>query len=277
MTVHEIVGNLWDFHDQGHWIAITTNVSVRRDGRAVMGRGVAREAARRYPELQAFLGKVILRSGGRVWPLVRWRIFTYPVKWRWHERADLNLIELSACELVSKVNGMQRQKLGGLGVDPDEKVYLVRPGCGNGGLTWAVVKPVIAPILDDRFVVVDWFYGIRLGAVGGTFMSRYEVKHSDKGLAFGRDHACGEFLMIWRRPTNPAERQKQDAMGPDPDEVLVDKDTLFDRDFDRPAMLRLIAKHGFTLDELQAAEEAVTRFPDLTAELVRINAEGLHG
>jgi hypothetical protein len=31
-------------------------------------------------------------------------------------------------------------------------------------------------------------------------MSRYEVIHEDKGLAFGKDHACGEFLMIWKRP-----------------------------------------------------------------------------
>ncbi len=36
-----------------------------------------------------------------------------------------------------------------------DKVYLVRPGCGNGQLKWEDVKPLIAPILDDRFIVVE--------------------------------------------------------------------------------------------------------------------------
>ena len=30
-------------------------------------------------------------------------------------------------------------------------------------------------------------------------MSRLEVLHDDKGLAFGKDHVCGDFLMIWKR------------------------------------------------------------------------------
>lgn len=35
----EAVGNLWDFHEQGKWIVITTNGSVNMAGYAVMGRG----------------------------------------------------------------------------------------------------------------------------------------------------------------------------------------------------------------------------------------------
>ena len=41
----ETSGNLWHFHTQGRWVVTTTNGSVRKDGCAVMGRGVAREAA----------------------------------------------------------------------------------------------------------------------------------------------------------------------------------------------------------------------------------------
>ena len=36
-----------------------------------------------------------------------------------------------------------------------DKVYMARPGCGNGQLKWEDVKPLIAPILDDRFIVVE--------------------------------------------------------------------------------------------------------------------------
>ena len=84
-------------------------------------------------------------------------------------------------------------------------------------------------------------------------MSRYEVKHEDKGLAFGNDHACGEFLMIWQRPTDPKERNAQDQYGPDPEEVIVDLDTKFHPKFDRGMMVRLISKHGFDLSELEEA------------------------
>lgn len=92
-------------------------------------------------------------------------------------------------------------------------------------------------------------------------MSRYEVIHKDKGLAFGTDHACGEFLQIWKRPTDPKERRKQDMYGPNPDEMLVDEDSMFNRNF-KSVRLQLIAEHGFTLKELTSAA-IMPRMPDL--------------
>ncbi len=88
---------------------------------------------------------------------------------------------------------------------------------------------------------------------GGDFM-RHEVIHDNKGLAFGNDHACGEFLQIWRRPTNPKERKEQDMYGPDDEDMLVNKDTLFDKDFNRREMLRLIELHGFKSYELETVK-----------------------
>jgi hypothetical protein len=84
-------------------------------------------------------------------------------------------------------------------------------------------------------------------------MSRYEVIHIDKGLAFGSDRACGEFLMIWKRPTDPKERNNPISEMPGPDNVIVDLDKL-DPTFDRDMMLRLISEHGFTLSELENAK-----------------------
>jgi hypothetical protein len=85
-------------------------------------------------------------------------------------------------------------------------------------------------------------------------MSRYEILHEDKGLAFGNDHACGEFIMIWTRPADPMKRKEQDNYGPEPEDVLVDKDTLFDKDFNKEQMLKLIKEHGFDVSELQEAK-----------------------
>lgn len=141
-------GDLWDFHAIGAWVAITTNGIVRQDGTAVMGRGVAYEAAQRYPWLARSFGLRLRDGGNHVHAFWDIRLFTFPVKAHWRDRADLGLIEQSASELVDFVADLERFR-------GPQRVYLVRPGCGNGGLRWAEVQPRLAPILDDRFIVVE--------------------------------------------------------------------------------------------------------------------------
>jgi hypothetical protein len=137
----EIKGNIWDFWNKGYWIAITTNVFVRANGKAVMGRGVALQAARRFPELPKRLGSRIQQYGNHVFSFTDYRLFTFPVKHFWFEKADLELIACSARELARDLDG---------------RVYLPRPGCGNGQLDWNVVKPMLTGLLDDRFVIVEY-------------------------------------------------------------------------------------------------------------------------
>jgi hypothetical protein len=73
-----------------------------------------------------------------------YRIVSFPVKHRWQDAADLELIKRSALELVELVDRNAWAR----------KIKLPRPGCGNGRLRWSDVKPVLEPLLDDRFVVV---------------------------------------------------------------------------------------------------------------------------
>ena len=80
-------------------------------------------------------------------------------------------------------------------------------------------------------------------------MSRYEIYHDDKGLSFGHDHVCGEYLQIWLRPDDPGERKLQDKFGPD--ELIVDEDNM--TGFTKDKMLELLEKHGFELSELEKA------------------------
>lgn len=142
----EIAGDLWEAHALGHWVAITTNGVVTRKGRNVMGRGVAFQAAERFPDLPVLLGDQIREHGNTVHFFHRFRIISFPVKHHWRDVASTKLIVKSAKELVAAVTLAYR------GVPP---VYMVRPGCGNGKLTWKQVRPLIAPILDDRFVIVE--------------------------------------------------------------------------------------------------------------------------
>lgn len=143
----EVVGNLWTHPADVR--VITTNGSVRKDGSCVMGRGCALEAKQKFPPLAKMLG-AHLRANGNI-PFhyhdeaTQTRLFTLPVKFYWHEKANIALILHSVQSLLDR-----------LMMYPDWTIVIPRPGCGNGGLHWDEVKPVLAPILSDRFHVITF-------------------------------------------------------------------------------------------------------------------------
>lgn len=143
----EVTGDIWDFHKKGYWIVITTNGNVKANGEAVMGKGIALQAKQRYPELPKLLGDaMVFRRYLQTEVLADYKIIAYPVKYDWREKASIDLIGMSAYELVKWVNFAEDQKL---------PIYMVRPGCGAGQLDWKDVKPILEKYLDDRFVVVE--------------------------------------------------------------------------------------------------------------------------
>jgi hypothetical protein len=122
---------------------ITTNGCVTNSGKAVMGHGIALQAKNRMSKLPKLLGFHINTYGNWVLYFKEYNLFTFPVKHNWWEKADLQLIRQSAEQLLDHVNEKGFKK-----------VWMVRPGCGNGRLKWENVKPVIE-FLDDRFIVVE--------------------------------------------------------------------------------------------------------------------------
>lgn len=154
----EIKGNIWDFHEKGCWICVTTNGVVNEDGEAVMGRGIALEAKKRFPGLPHDLGMAITSKGNKLYSWPKCRLVTFPTKHHWMDMSDLCLIEKSCQELVSWVDAVCSFLTSALKipmVTESAKIYLPRPGCGNGGLYWNDVKPILEKYLDDRFVVVN--------------------------------------------------------------------------------------------------------------------------
>lgn len=147
----EIVGDLWTTRlgPIPDWRIITTNGCIKNNGEAVMGRGVALQATSRYPDLPQRLGQAI-KTNGNVPALFRdYRLLTWPVKYNFWEPADLGLIEASTHRIVAITSELRTEYRVRL------FFLLVRPGCGNGGLRWEDVCPIIAPLLDDHFVVVQ--------------------------------------------------------------------------------------------------------------------------
>jgi len=148
----EVTGNIWDYHKKGHWIVITTNGFVKKNGAAVMGRGIAKQAKDRFKGIEFYLGNHIKEKGNIPCIIEEFRIMTLPVKSNWWQKADLDLIEQSMKRLITIISAFVLR--GAIEKFP-APIYLVRPGCGNGGLDWKDVKPVIEAYLDNRFTVVN--------------------------------------------------------------------------------------------------------------------------
>ena len=128
---------------------VTTNGILRRDGLAVMGAGIAKIAAMRYPESQRVLAQNLKTQGNHAAFLgtyenqnSRFHLFSFPTKEHWRDPSSILLIQRSAEELVRLCEKHHIQKC-----------YLPRPGCTNGKLHWEDVKRVL--LMDDRFVIVS--------------------------------------------------------------------------------------------------------------------------
>lgn len=141
----EIRGNIWDYHKKGHWIVITTNSNIKANGKAVMGAGIAQQAAMEFPDIPSILGILISTQGSRVHVLAGKDMITFPVKYKWWQKADMGLIELSCKQLVEAT----------VQFNLEAPIYLVRPGCKLGRLDWKDVKPILEKYLDNRFIVVE--------------------------------------------------------------------------------------------------------------------------
>lgn len=149
--MREITGNIFDYAGPGNVIVIPTNGTVTAYGKAVMGKGVALQAKQRWPKLPTDLGKVLKRDGNRIAHFSYQsehgfeRVVTFPTKENWPENSTLALIEKNVIALANYVSG----------IGTDLTFYLPRLGCGEGGLQWEVVRPVLEKLLDERFVVVS--------------------------------------------------------------------------------------------------------------------------
>ena len=140
----EVVGDLWTY--PADFRVITTNGTVKRNGAAVLGRGCAKQAVDRYPLLPALLGARLAARGNHVLFFSDYELkadrglFTFPVKHEWMLPADVELIARSVKEF-------QNQLL-------SSAIYVLpRPGCGNGGLLWEAVRPVVSGLPDNVHVI----------------------------------------------------------------------------------------------------------------------------
>lgn len=133
---------------------VTTNGIVRKDGRAVMGAGIAKYCRDNFLGVDKMLGKLLIEKGNHVYSLGKWPIpdfrteeefflFSFPTKEDWKEDSKPELIQRSCRELKILAD---EHKL--------DTIYMPCPGCGRGKLDYVKdVRPILLKELDDRFVI----------------------------------------------------------------------------------------------------------------------------
>ena len=132
-------------------VCVTTNGKIKKDGKAVMGKGIAKTADE-YFSISGKLAKYLELYGNRVFDMGLYRfsgcepyhVITFPTKHDWRDDSDIELIKTSAEQLKALCDKR--------GI---KTCYLPPVGCSNGHLDYErQVKPVIEKILDDRFIVI---------------------------------------------------------------------------------------------------------------------------
>jgi hypothetical protein len=136
--MQEKIGSIWD--SDCDYIAVTTNDRIKNNGCLVMGAGIAKQAATRYPELPKRLAKHVKECGNIPKICHDIGIVSFPTKYDWKNPSDIDLIKQSANVLMQQI-------------PKGKTVAMSRPGCGNGNLEWSDVKTILEPILDDRFII----------------------------------------------------------------------------------------------------------------------------
>jgi hypothetical protein len=148
LTVIESITDFWSNPSKLKFI--TTNGVVNPSGRAVMGKGIALEAAQRIKGIDQSLGVAIATNGNHVNFLGLVNsvyYFSFPTKHFWKDKSDLELVRRSIGEMFNIWSVMGKEQ-------PGLSVCIPRPGCGNGGLDWdKQVRPLMS-FLPDSFTVV---------------------------------------------------------------------------------------------------------------------------
>lgn len=140
-----VIGNMWNDYSTADLFLITTNAFITKEGKLVMGAGIAKEARDKFPGLDRAFGKRIkhLSKYGILisdkWPDKV--LGAFQVKYHFKDKADLDLIRYSTEMLMQWLD-----------THAALNVHLNFPGVGNGRLDPIDVLEIIDVLPNNVFV-----------------------------------------------------------------------------------------------------------------------------
>lgn len=161
-------GDLWD-NFPTELVVVPVNIGWKTGGEAVMGAGVAKQAADRFPELPRWWGFQCqrFRENTPVMHHPQYRVVMFPTKpmdeecpWAsWKQDADAKLLWRSAAQLAAFAFDNQT-------------ISIPLVGCGKGNLTPELVLPILKTFLNHhrfQLVVTKREQPLVEGIIGGAW------------------------------------------------------------------------------------------------------------
>lgn len=167
MPLKLLFGNIWRFARRFDWVVVTTNIGWDKHGCAVMGMGIAGQAAKFCPDLKMEYGDYCMKHGEHT-PIAQLmckshsgailNLILFPTKplnkqrpqLSWQGDSNLGLVTRSLDQL-SEMGKKHEQWL-----KEGSRVFTPLVGCGHGRLEENVVLPLMAERL-----VEDFYYLVR--------------------------------------------------------------------------------------------------------------------
>lgn len=141
-------GNMLNHLDECDYACITTNSMVKKDGRLVMGRGIAQQVRDSFPDIDLDFGKTISMFTKKLpkYNIIKCQTYkkfiAFQVKYHWADKADLDLIN-NSCHTLVQLSEFEKGKT----------FFLNFPGIGNGQLSREEVLPIVEALPDN---IVVW-------------------------------------------------------------------------------------------------------------------------
>lgn len=142
MPIKQYKGNIWDFHQKGWFVLITTNLIIKQNGRAVMGAGIAKQARDSFKDLDLRYAKALRKKEPLYFEKAN-RLVLFPTKHNYKEDSDIELIIENLKKLAKY---------------PMIPIAMPKLGCANGNLNWEDVYPHIERELGhfENLYIVDF-------------------------------------------------------------------------------------------------------------------------
>ena len=141
--MQEIKENIWKFKNEGEWIVICTNGSIKESGESIMTDNKISSQADIIYDMDKELGALVAKKGNIPFVFSDFNIITLPIKDTYDGEISMDLIKTNISKLIKLVDKL---KLG--------KVYISKLDTENKTNWKKIIRPFLKLSLDDRFVIV---------------------------------------------------------------------------------------------------------------------------